>query len=178
MSKTDWQPGHLPFLPADDAGVLTKRLHWGQRNSIDPEVAVDLPEDAAFDGWLAADVPVRFFGAVVVLWGIGMIAVHCGHFPFLPATLSGTVMLWPHSGHPNVMFPEVAGCCWLCFEAAVWSDVDLVGFSVEESGMRLMVAHFGHLPFLPALAAGTRNSSPHCEQRKLIISDPDTAGLN
>ena len=35
MSNTAWQPGHFPFLPADDAGVLTKRLHCGQLNSID-----------------------------------------------------------------------------------------------------------------------------------------------
>ncbi len=41
MSNTAWQPGHFPFLPADDAGVLTKRLHCGQLNAIDPVGAAD-----------------------------------------------------------------------------------------------------------------------------------------
>jgi hypothetical protein len=35
--------------------------------------------------------------------GIGMIAPHCLHFPFLPANLSSSVNDFPHSGQENVM---------------------------------------------------------------------------
>ena len=96
MSNTAWQPGHFPFLPADDAGVLTKRLHCGQLNAIDPVGAADFVLVAGLAFWLPATAPDRLVLSDVFLsdvLGMGMTAAHLGHFPFLPPTFSGTVML-------------------------------------------------------------------------------------
>jgi hypothetical protein len=100
MSTTARQCGHLPFLPAAEAGVRTSCPHWAQKNSITGAAA----------GAGAGRCGVRggggsFLGggrrAGAGAAGICTTARHCGHLPLLPAAESGVRTNWRHDGQAN-----------------------------------------------------------------------------
>lgn len=93
MSSTTPHDGHFPFFPAiDDAARMTFE-HWGQENDVTP-----LLVEA---GGLAPCERPAELGAVDAppVSGICTIALHVGHFPFLPAAESGVRTCPWHWGH-------------------------------------------------------------------------------
>ena len=89
MYTTAPQLGHFPFFPAAEAGVRTGQPHWAQGNSILSAAAgLRLPPSD-----VAATVATNSFPAVSAAvsdcHGIDVTAPQWGHFPFLPAVLSG-----------------------------------------------------------------------------------------
>ncbi|MEZ6111168.1 MAG: hypothetical protein R3C99_09165 [Pirellulaceae bacterium] len=136
MSTTVWHFGHLPFLPAAEAGVFTELPQRGQANSIGPVAA------GAGVGFAAA---VDFRGISTTPW-------QCGHLPFLPAAAAGVFTSLAQSGQLNSIGPpadEAAG-------ELVVEDAAADGWVAAGCGMSTIVWQCGQRPFLPALEPGTR----------------------
>lgn len=92
-------PGHLPFLPAADAGVFIVFPQFGHENSM---VAAALADAAALDVAAALELDATLAelscdpGA-----GIVVRSPHCGHCPCLPAADSGARIARPQPEHEN-----------------------------------------------------------------------------
>ena len=96
---TPWQCGHVPFLPAAARGVRTSCPHKLQKNSIGPVSATS----TAGDGVVGLTAGAFSTGVLLAspAAGIRTIAAQLGHFPRLPAVVSGVRICCVHSGQEN-----------------------------------------------------------------------------